>query len=53
MITAFLLLLAVVLSLVGAFLTPAEPSRGKLLCIALACLAAAELFRGVGPSLHG
>ncbi len=52
MITAFLLLLAVVLALVGAFVNPAEPSRGKLLCIAVACFAAADLLRGVGPSLH-
>ncbi len=53
MITAFLLLLAVVLSVVGAFVNPVEPSRGKLLCLALGCIALAELLRGVGPSLHG
>lgn len=52
MFTAFLLLLAVVLFLVGAFVNPAEPSRGKLLCLGLACVAAAELLRGVGPALR-
>jgi hypothetical protein len=51
MLTAFLLLLAVVLFLIGAFAVP-EPNRGKFACIGLAALALADLLRGVGPVLH-
>ncbi len=51
MLTAFLLLLALVLFLVGAFVIP-EPTRGKYACMGLAALALADLLRGVGPALH-
>ena len=52
MISAFLAILALVLFLVAAFVASAEPSRGKLTCIGLACLTAAELLRGIGPALR-
>ncbi len=51
MLTAFLLLLALVVFLVAAFWTP-EPNRGKMACIGLACVTLAELLRGIGPGIH-
>jgi hypothetical protein len=50
MLTAIALVFALVLFLIAAFRVT-EPERGRLVCFGLACIALAELLRGVGPAL--
>jgi hypothetical protein len=44
---------ALVLFLLAAFLVAAEPARGKLVCIGLACLAAAACLMALSTHLAG
>ena len=43
MLSLILLVFALVLFLIGAFVNPVDPWRGRLLCIGLACIAGAEI----------
>jgi hypothetical protein len=45
MLSLILLVFALVLFVVGAFVNPVDPWRGRLLCLGLACLAGAEILR--------
>ena len=51
MLSLFLLVFALVLFLIGAFVNPVDPWRGKLLCLGLVCLII-WLLGGFG-SVHG
>jgi hypothetical protein len=52
MLSLILLVFALVLFLIAAFVNPVEPWRGKLLCFGLACMAGAELVGRASPLLH-
>ena len=47
MLTLILLVFALVLFCIAAFVNPVEPWRGKLCCIAFACWVASELVKGI------
>jgi apolipoprotein N-acyltransferase len=47
MLTMILLVFALVLFCIAAFVNPVEPWRGKLCCIAFACWVASELVKGI------
>jgi hypothetical protein len=47
MLSVILLVFALVLFVIGAFVNPVDPWRGRLLCLGLACLAGAELVSHV------
>ena len=46
MLSLILLVFALVLFVIGAFVNPVDPWRGRrLLCLGLACIAGAEILR--------
>lgn len=47
MLSLILLVFALVLFVVAGVVAPAEPWRGRLLCIGLACWVGAELVKGM------
>jgi uncharacterized membrane-anchored protein YjiN (DUF445 family) len=47
MLSLILLIFALVLFLISAFVNPVDPWRGKLCCIAFACWVGAELISRV------
>jgi hypothetical protein len=53
MLSLILLVFALVLFLIGAFVNPVDPWRGRLLCLGLACMAGAELVTHIGAPLPG
>lgn len=52
MLSLILLVFALVLFLVAAFVNPVDPWRGKLLCLGLACMAGAEIVVRGAPLLR-
>ena len=53
MLTLILLVFALVLFCIAAFVNPVDPWRGKLCCIALACWVASELIARLPGVTHG
>jgi hypothetical protein len=53
MLGLILLIFALVLFVVAAVINPAEPWRGKLALLGLACWVAAEIFARAAPLLGG
>ena len=47
MLSLLLLVFALVLFVIGAFVNPVDPWRGRLLCLGLACIAGADIVSHV------
>ena len=45
--SVLLLVFALVLFVIGSFVNPVDPWRGRLLCLGLACIAGAEIVSRV------